>query len=108
MYKEFTPDIKVVSSYESPFTLNLLFSISRLPPNQLLKFWVFSPHNGSMDDNQLSSNDKGNSIDMYGKNEISYRFSTSDILPNSLYKLCVNMVFFKYDRKFNFKDWLFF
>jgi hypothetical protein len=35
-----------------------------------------------MDGIQFSSNDKENSIDMYGKNEISYGFNTSDIPPN--------------------------
>ena len=46
-----------------------------------------------MDGIQFGFNDKGTSIDMYSKNEISYGFNTSDILPNWLYKLGINMVF---------------
>ena len=80
--KELTQILKWFSSYKSSFTLNLVLSISRLPPNQLFEFGVFSPKNESMDGIQFSFNDKGTSIDMYGKNEISYGFNTSDILPN--------------------------
>ena len=54
---------------------------------------VFSPQNESMDGIQFSYNDKENSLIIVGKNEISSGFSTSDIPPNWLFKLCIKMVF---------------
>jgi len=56
-----------------------------------------------MDGIQFSSNDKENSIDMYGKNEISYGFNTSDILPglSFCYVLhCYTLINLKFETKF--------
>ena len=55
--KELTQISKWFSSYKSPFTLNLVLSISRLPQYQLFEFGVFNPKNESMDGIQFSFND---------------------------------------------------
>ena len=56
--KELTQISKWFSSYKSLFNLNLVLSISRLPPNQLFEFGVFNFKNESMDGMQFSFNDK--------------------------------------------------
>jgi hypothetical protein len=105
MSNDFTPIIQVISKLKTPFTLKIILSIHQLPPNQLLELHVFTPKNEHLDPKGFSSNNKGYCIDEKGKYEILFEHTTSDILPNGLYKFGINLGFIKHIGKLDFNNW---
>lgn len=105
MVELLNPQIKLISKFNSPFTFNVIFSITGLPPNQMFRFWTFFPDGEAIGSIPFSSDDKGNASNPQGIDEIISGLSSSAILPNGLYIFGITLGNFVFNKKYNFDDW---